>query len=126
MGRRLALLWGVFAGICLAMAFGFCGNYYLALAIRFVWGLSGGNMGMSRAILAEISDHTNRAKSFTALGIGVIAGRLFGHAIGGLLAEPADKYEFFDTRFFRNYPYALPVFISAGINMFSLVVGVIF
>jgi len=126
MGRKYALLWGVFAGIGFALAFGFCDSYALALTIRFFWGVSGGNMGMSRAILAEISDHTNRARSFTALGIGVIIGRLFGNGIGGLLAEPADKYEFFNTVFWRNYPYVLPVFVSAGINLLSLVVGAIF
>lgn len=126
LGRKFALLWGVFAGIGLAVAFGFCNNYMLALGIRFVWGVSGANMSVSRAILAELSDHTNRARMFTALGIGVILGRLLGNGVGGLLAEPAEKYACFDVEFFRQYPYALPVFIAAAINLLSLLVGVIY
>jgi len=125
-GRKVALLWGVLAGMGLAVAFGFCDNYILALVIRLVWGMSGANISISRAILAEVSDHTNRARMFTALGLGNIMGRLLGNGIGGLLAEPAAKYSCLDIEFFRQYPYALPVFISAALNFVSLVVGVVY
>jgi len=119
-------LWGVFAGTGLAVAFGFCNNYIIALVIRFTWGISGANISISRSILAEISDHTNRARMFSALGLGNILGRLLGNGIGGLLAEPAQKYSFLDIEFFRQYPYSLPVFISALLNLVSLVIGVVY
>lgn len=125
-GRKVALLWGVFSGIGLAVAFGFCDNYILALVIRLVWGMSGANISISRAVLAEASDHTNRARMFTALGLGNILGRLLGNGIGGLLAEPADKYSCLNIEFFRQYPYSLPVFISAVLNLVSLVIGVLY
>lgn len=125
-GRKYALLWGVFASIGFAISFGFCNNFELALGLRFAWGISGANMSNSRTILAELSDHTNRARMFTSLSTGVIIGRLLGNGVGGLLAEPADKYACFDIEFFRQYPYALPVFVAAVLNLLSLIVGVIY
>jgi len=125
-GRKYALLWGVFSSISFAISFGFCNNYELALGLRFAWGISGANMSNSRTILAELSDHTNRARMFTALSTGVIIGRLLGNGVGGLLAEPAEKYACLDIEFFRQYPYALPVFVAAVLNLFSLIVGIIY
>jgi len=125
-GRKVALLWGVFAATGFAVAFGFCDNYYLALGIRFAWGMSGANMTICRTLLAEISDHTNRARTFTALAIGIIIGRLLGNGVGGLLSEPAQKYSSLNIEFFRDYPFALPVFVAASLNLASLIVGFIF
>jgi MFS family permease len=126
LGRKVAMLWGLFAGVCFAVAFGFSDNYELALGIRLVWGMSGANMSIARTILAEISDHTNRARAFTALGLGILLGRLLGNGIGGLLSEPADKYSFLDIEFFRLYPFSLPVFVASVLNMISMVIGVLY
>jgi len=125
-GRRVALLWGVFAATSFSVAFGFCDNYILALGIRFLWGISGANITICRTLLAEISDHTNRARTFTAIALGIILGRLIGNAVGGLLSEPAEKYSCFNTEFFKHYPFALPVFVASFLNLTSLIAGFIY
>lgn len=122
-GRRFALLWGVFAATVFSVAFGFCDNYFLALGIRFAWGMSGANMTICRTLLAEISDHTNRARTFSALNLGIIMGRLLGNGLGGLLSEPAQKYSCLNIKFFRDYPFALPVFVASFLNLASLIAG---
>jgi len=126
-GRKNCLLLGVLSSTIWALCFGMCENYWLALAIRLCWGFCGANLSISRSILGEISDHTNRARAFTAVGLGNISGRLLGNSVGGLLSEPSDKYGLFkNVEFFKSHPYALPVFISAGLNMASLIFAACF
>jgi len=125
-GRRIALLWGVFAATGFSVAFGFCDNYILALGIRFAWGISGANITICRTLLAEISDHTNRARTFTAIALGIILGRLLGNGVGGLLSEPAKKYSCLNIQFFNEYPFALPVFVASFLNLASLIASFLY
>mgnify|MGYP000179339844 len=36
------------------MLFGFCTNFYVAIAIRFLWGVSDGYLGICKTVLSEI------------------------------------------------------------------------
>jgi hypothetical protein len=44
-----------------------------------------------------------------------------GSALGGVLAQPADKYPALDTAFFRSYPYLLPTLTSTFFCIMGLV-----
>ena len=74
-------------------------------------------------MLSEITDNSNRSRAFAMIGLGPSVGSLVGGGMGGLLAEPADKYPIMNVAFFRAYPYALPVFAAGAINLVSCVLG---
>jgi len=57
------------------------------------------------------------------IGLGPSVGSLVGGGMGGVLAEPAEKYPMLNTPFFRNNPYALPVFAAGAVNFISWVLG---
>jgi len=84
-----------------------------------LWGLTSSYISIAKTVLSEVSDASNRTRAFTAFGLGNILGRLLGYMIGGVLADPADKYPWLKTRFLNENPYALPVFVAAGFNLFS-------
>lgn len=48
-------------------------------------------------------------------------GLVIGPAVGGLLAEPADKFPLLDIALFRTYPYLLPCLVSSAIAVLSLI-----
>lgn len=43
--------------------------------------------------------------------------------MGGLLSHPADKFDSFNTPFWREYPFSLPCFIAAAFAVFAVSVG---
>jgi hypothetical protein len=53
-------------------------------------------------------------------------GMMIGPTMGGFLSNAADKYQTLDTPFIRQYAYALPMLIIAGLSFFSAVVGYVY
>lgn len=43
--------------------------------------------------------------------------------LGGELANPAVKYDWFDTALLRKYPYFLPGAVSGAMTLFAVLVG---
>lgn len=118
-GRRPVLVAGLFLSGTLALGFGFTKNYWLAVVVRLLWGVSNSYISIAKRVLSEVTEKTNSAHASTIFSLGSISGKLMGYAVGGLLAQPADKYDWLDYSFFRSYPFALPVFFAAGFNLFS-------
>jgi len=94
-------------------------SYAGALVVRFLWGLLSANISVGRAMLSEVTDSSNRSRAFGMIGLGPSVGSLVGGGMGGVLAEPAEKYNMLNTSFFRDYPYALPVFAAGAVNFIS-------
>jgi len=123
-GRKPTLLIGLFFTIGTTVAFGLSPSYYFALVTRFLWGAFSGNISIGRTILYELSNKKNRSRAISVVGYAVTIGRLCGATLGGVLAQPADKMKFFDTPFFREYKYSLPVFTAAFLNITGLIAAV--
>merc|ERR550534_795336 len=113
-GRRPILLWGTFTCTLSSILFGviISWSYEGALLCRFLWGCLSANISVGRAMLTEVTDSSNRSRAFGMIGLGPSVGSLIGGGLGGILAEPADKYPLLNNWFFRAYPYVLPVFAT--------------
>ena len=46
-------------------------------------------------------------------------GTIIGPMLGGTFSNPADKFSLLDIPLLRQYPYAMPCMISAGLSMFG-------
>jgi MFS family permease len=127
-GRRPILLWGTFTCTFFSILFGIVISLSFegALVCRFVWGCLSANALVGRAMLSELTDSSNRSRAFGMIGLGPSVGSLIGGGFGGILAEPADKYPFLDIKFFRYYPYALPVFAAGFVNLISWLLGYLY
>ncbi|MEI6659897.1 MAG: MFS transporter [bacterium] len=56
---------------------------------RFFDGLTGGNVSVAQAMIADVSTHENRTRNFGLIGAAFGLGFIFGPYIGGRLSDPA-------------------------------------
>lgn len=120
-GRKPVMIIGISSVVVFNTLFGLSINFWMAIATRFLLGSFNGLLGPVKAYASEIcrDEHQALALSIvsTAWGIGLI----IGPALGGFLAQPADKYPkiFSETSIFGRFPYFLP---CLAISMLSLMV----
>ncbi|KAF4357705.1 hypothetical protein G4B88_023163 [Cannabis sativa] len=102
-GRKPVMLCGIIAVVIFNTFFGLSINYWMALSTRFLLGSMCGILGSMMLS--------------TAWGIGLV----IGPALGGFLAQPAEKFPeiFSKESIFGRFPYFLP---SLFISVFALVV----
>ncbi|CDO77007.1 hypothetical protein BN946_scf184298.g34 [Trametes cinnabarina] len=117
-GRKPVLLGGLL-GLTLSMiGFGMSRRYWAVVLSRCAEGALNGNIGVTKSMMAEITDHTNRARGFAFLPMIWAVGGTLGPIIGGVFARPADRWPGFKASlFWTAYPYFLPCIIAACISM---------
>ncbi|KAF9075116.1 major facilitator superfamily domain-containing protein [Rhodocollybia butyracea] len=109
-GRRRILLLGPL-GLSIAMlGFGISKNFVALVVFRAFQGMFNGNIGVSKTVMAEITDSTNMADAITMIPIMWTVGSAVGPSLGGVLASPATRWPniFGKFAFFHDYPYFLP------------------
>ncbi|GJN41438.1 hypothetical protein PR202_gn00813 [Eleusine coracana subsp. coracana] len=91
-GRKPVIVFSILSVVVLNTLFGLSTTYHMAIATRLV-------LGALNGLLAPI-------KVNTAWGFGLIV----GPALGGYLAQPAEKYPriFSESSVFGRFPYLLP------------------
>ncbi|KAJ8496655.1 hypothetical protein ONZ45_g12369 [Pleurotus djamor] len=93
-----------------------------------IQGMSNGNMGMTKNIMAEITDETNIADAFAWMPLIWSAGSTFGPIIGGALSNPATRWPsvFGNSQFLVDHAYFLPCAAAAGYAALCFVIGWVF
>ncbi|GLB44785.1 putative major facilitator superfamily protein [Lyophyllum shimeji] len=123
-GRRPILLLGPI-GLALAMlSFGVAEKYWMLVFSRCIQGIFNGNIGVSKTVIAEITDATNIADAFALMPLNWSLGITMGPILGGLLAEPAKRWPllFGEVAFFHAHPYFLP---CAAAGLCALLPGIL-
>ncbi|KAF8640289.1 hypothetical protein AX16_010184 [Volvariella volvacea WC 439] len=108
-GRRPILVLGPL-GLTVAMfGFGLSKKFLPLLCFRALQGVFNGNIGVSKSVLAELTDETNMAEAFAIMPLVWSVGIAAGPIVGGLLARPADRWPHTLGRFrlMKDYPYLL-------------------
>ncbi|KAJ6488177.1 major facilitator superfamily domain-containing protein [Mycena vitilis] len=124
-GRRPVLLFGP-AGLAVSMlGFGLSKRFYSLVVFRCFQGAFNGNIGVSKSVMAEISDSTNIAEIYSLLPFMWSLGVTLAPFIGGTLANPATRYP--DTlgkiHVLREYPYLLPCATAGALAFAAFVFG---
>lgn len=83
-------------------------NIAWVFAARVVEGVSGGNISVTQAYVADLVEPEKRGRAFALVGAAFGAGFIFGPATGGWLAE--------------RYGFAVPFLLAAGLQLVTLVV----
>ncbi len=104
-GRKKILLIsqiGTFAGFLLL---GFANSLWLIFLSRLIDGLTGGNISIAQAYIADVTTSKNRARGMGIIGAAFGLGFIFGPALGGFLAQ---------------FGFAAPAFFAAFISLLSI------
>ncbi|KAF8071542.1 major facilitator superfamily domain-containing protein [Lyophyllum atratum] len=124
-GRRPILLLGPI-GLALAMlSFGASSKYWTLVVSRCAQGVFNGNIGVSKTVIAEITDATNIADAFATIPLMWSLGTTIGPIFGGVLAEPAKRWPqlFGKINFFHAHPYFLPCAVAGLLALLPGVIG---
>lgn len=122
-GRKPVMLFSTMAVVIFNTLFGLSVNYWMALTTRFLLGAFNGILGPIRAYATEVSRREHQALGMAMISSAWGVGLVIGPAIGGYLAQPADKFPnlFSQDSMFGRFPYFLACLV---ISIFSL--GVFF
>jgi DHA1 family tetracycline resistance protein-like MFS transporter len=104
-GRKPLLLLSIAGTFLSLLMLGFAQSIAIIMISRFLDGLTGGNITVAQAYIADVTDEKNRAKSMGMIGAAFGLGFILGPASGGFLS---------------HWGYAVPAFVSAGLSLINL------
>jgi MFS family permease len=125
-GRRPILIFGPLGLAIATLCFGLSTKYFELVLFRSVQGIFNGNIGVSKTVLAELSDPTNVARIYSFSGPTWTAGIIFGSFIGGYLSNPQERFPSHIGKIplLQDHPYFLPcafvAFIALSIFLLAL------
>nr|KAJ3423007.1 hypothetical protein HK105_004524 [Polyrhizophydium stewartii] len=121
--RQPVLVAGLVVCLVTTIAIGFSRTFWLTVACRFVAGVFGANSTVAKGMLGDIA-RDDAARSWAYAMYGSIYGSvgILGPILGGLLADPATLYPgtFGSVSFLRQFPFALPCLLGAGLAVCGL------
>ncbi|OCH84812.1 MFS general substrate transporter [Obba rivulosa] len=124
-GRKPILLSGLVGLIISVVGFGLSKNYWALVLSRCAEGALNGNIGVSKSMMTEITDVTNRARGFAYLPMVWSLGSTIGPVIGGVFSNPTTRWPgiFGTTGFWAEYPYFLPCITVAYVSLTAFLIA---
>ncbi|CAI9769489.1 unnamed protein product [Fraxinus pennsylvanica] len=122
-GRKPVIIIGTASVVVFNTLFGLSTNLWMAISTRFLLGSLNGVLGPIKAYASEIVKEEYQALAMSAVGTAWGAGLIIGPALGGFLAQPAEKFPavFSTGSLFGRFPYFLPCLI---ISLFAFIVAI--
>ncbi|XWS08131.1 hypothetical protein CRYUN_Cryun41cG0053400 [Craigia yunnanensis] len=118
-GRKPVIIMGTISVVIFNTLFGLSVNFWMAVITRFLLGSLNGLLGPIKAYAVEIFREEHQALGLSTVSTSWGIGLIIGPALGGFLAQPAEKYPnmFSKDSLFGRFPYFLP---SLAISLFAL------
>ena len=107
-GRRPVLLICLLGSAIGYFIFGIGGALWVLFLSRLIDGITGGNLSVASAYIADVTPPEKRAQNFAILGAAFGLGFMLGPAIGGMLG---------------NINLALPAFAAGGLSLLAMGTG---
>lgn len=111
-GRKFVLITSQIGATIGWTMLAFSSNITWIFVARIVEGVSGGNIGITQAYVADLVAPKERARAFAMIGATFGAGMVFGPAIGGLL--------------FAHYGFKAPFLTAAALQLLTLLLTIAF
>ena len=115
-GRKPVLLASLMGSVLSFLWLGFADALWMLFAARAIGGISGANVAVGQAYIADVTTEKNRARGFGLFGAAFGLGFVLGPAIGGILAgpDPADP------------DFRTPFMVAAAMSFAGVVFGLLF
>ncbi|KAI3445203.1 hypothetical protein Pfo_001868 [Paulownia fortunei] len=122
-GRKPVIIIGSATIVVFNTLFGLSVNFWMAITTRFLLGSLNGLLGPIKAYACETVREEYQSLGLSAVSTAWGTGLIIGPALGGFLAQPAEKFPgiFASDSFFARFPYLLPCLI---ISLFAAVVTI--
>ncbi|MEI7845102.1 MAG: MFS transporter [Chloroflexota bacterium] len=105
-GRRPILLVSIFGTFLGFLLLGFANALWMLFVSRVIDGLTGGNLSIAQAYIADVTDAKSRSQGLGMIGAAFGIGFIIGPVAGGVLSQ---------------WGYAVPAFVAAAVSMINLV-----
>ncbi|KAL8529310.1 hypothetical protein ACS0TY_006655 [Phlomoides rotata] len=122
-GRKPVIIIGSATVAVFNTLFGFSVNFWMAISSRFLLGCLNGLLGPIKAYACETVREEYQSLALSAVSTAWGTGLIIGPALGGYLAQPAEKFPgiFASDSLFGRFPYLLPCLI---ISVFAAIVTI--
>ncbi|XP_026414233.1 protein ZINC INDUCED FACILITATOR-LIKE 1-like [Papaver somniferum] len=123
-GRKPVIVFGTMIVLIFNTLFGLSTNFWMAISMRFLLGCLNGLLGPIKAYAIEVCRHEHQALALSLISTAWGVGLVIGPALGGFLAQPAEKYPnlFPQGSLFARFPYFLPCLCISAFAAVVLVV----
>ena len=108
--KKLLIISQIGSGIGFLLL-GFANSLTLLFISRIIDGITGGNISIAQAYVADITDKENRSKGMGIVGAAFGLGFIVGPAMGGLLSK---------------YSFSLPAFVATGMALLTALATFLF
>lgn len=109
-GRKMVLIISQIGATIGWTMLAFAPALWVVFIARIIEGLSGGNISVTQAYVADLVEPDKRARAFAYIGAAFSAGLIFGPSAGGWLAH--------------RYGFAVPFLLAAGLQAITLIVTI--
>ncbi|XP_047950479.1 protein ZINC INDUCED FACILITATOR-LIKE 1-like isoform X2 [Salvia hispanica] len=123
-GRKPVIIIGCIAVVVFNGLFGLSVNYWMAIITRSLLGIMNGLLGPIKAYACETVRDEYQSYALSAVSTAWGTGLVVGPALGGFLAQPADKFPgiFTSNSFWARFPYFLPCLMTSIFAAFVTIV----
>jgi DHA1 family tetracycline resistance protein-like MFS transporter len=111
-GRRPVLIYSQFGSVIGFLLLALAGNIWIIVLSRIIDGLSGGNITIASAYVADVTGVEDRASGMALLGVAFGLGFLFGPLLGGELSHA--------------YGIAAPAYAAAFLALTSMTLSIVY
>ncbi|KAF4471329.1 tetracycline resistance (probable transport) [Fusarium albosuccineum] len=127
-GRKPILVITLIGTAIAPALFGMARTIWQMILFRCLAGIFSGSSLVIRTMISEHSTPETQARAFSWFAFAGNLGIFIGPILGGALADPAHQYPgaFKHLEFFREYPYALPGFVTGAISATSALTSALF
>jgi len=124
-GRKPCLVISMCGLAATAALFGLATTIWQMVLFRCLAGLFAGTIVTVRAMITENSTPKTQARAFSLFAFAGNLGIFIGPLVGGSLAKPAEQIPglFGNSAFLRQYPYALPTFVTGAFGVTAALVA---
>lgn len=119
-GRRPVLIVSIFGLFLSYVLWIFAGSFTILILARIIGGIMGGNLSVATAVVADVTDKSNRSKGMAFVGIAFAFGFIFGPALGGICSL-LDLSQVYPTlvKYGLN-PFSTPAILAALLSLINL------
>ena len=104
-GRRPVLLASIFGTFLSFLLLGFARSLLVLFVARILDGVTGGNLSVAQAYIADVTDAKSRARGLGLIGAAFGLGFIIGPVVGGVLSK---------------FGFAVPAFAAGGLSLINL------